>query len=113
MGRIIDFRNCMESVIPTLARRWGSDERDARLCFRTDVGGGTLSWRGEQLVLEEKLQRSCARLNQDHLMQLLMGYVRPSDLAGLGKMSMPASKGALLERLFPLQQAQLWWPDRF
>ena len=113
MGRIIDFRNCIESVIPTLARRWGRDERGLRLCIRTDAGGGTLGWQGEQLVFTEGLHRGCARLNQEHLMQLLMGYLRPSDLAGLGRMTKAASERNLIERLFPLQHAQLWWPDRF
>ena len=46
-------------------------------------------------------------------MQLLMGYLRPSDLAGLGRMTKAASERNLIERLFPLQHAQLWWPDRF
>ena len=46
-------------------------------------------------------------------MQLLMGYARPSDLKGLGRMTVPAKQQELLERLFPLQHAQLWWPDRF
>ena len=113
MGRIVDFRTCIDSVIPTLARRWGRDERGLRLCIRTDIGGGTLSWQDEQLVLTGDLHRSCVRLNQEHLMQLLMGYVRPSDLSGLGRMTAPSSARDLLERLFPLQHAQLWWPDRF
>ena len=113
MGRIIDFANCIETVLPTLARRWGSDEHDRALCIRTDIGGGTLRWRGEQLVLEESLQRSSVRLDQQHLMQLLLGYVRPSDLAGQKRIAIPSGSRDLLERLFPLQHAQLWWPDRF
>ena len=113
MGRIIDFANCMESILPELARRWGSDERDKRLCIRTEIGEGTICWQGEQLVLEEKVERARVRLRQEHLMLLLMGYVRPSDLAGLGRIKIPSGKSDLLERLFPLQQAQLWWADRF
>ena len=113
MGRIIDFRTCIESALPTLARRWGHDQRGLRLAIRTDAGGGTLSWRDEQLILEEGVHGRCVRLNQEQLMQLLMGYARPSDLKGLGRMTVPAKQQELLERLFPLQHAQLWWPDRF
>ena len=113
MGRIIDFPRCMQRILPELARRWGSEERNKTLCIRTDLGEGTLGWKEGRLVLEGKLERGSVQLRQQHLIQLLMGYVRPSDLAGLGLIKLPRDRSGLVERLFPMQEAQLWWPDRF
>ena len=113
MGRIITLDSCMERLLPELARRWGGDDRGDSLCIRTDIGAGTLSWQQGKLVFAGRRNREEAQLSQEHLMQLIMGYVRPGDLVDRGRMVVPARKSELLERLFPLQQAQLWWADRF
>lgn len=113
MGQIIDLAVCLESVLPELAARWGSGDRRESLGIRTDIGSGTLRWDRGKLVLEEGAGSGSVRLRQDHLMQLLMGYVRVEDLTHAGRIEMPRAKRALLERLFPLQHAQLWWADRF
>ncbi len=96
-----------------LERRWGRDDRDRILSLGTDLGAGTFGWQGERLVCEGRPAGVGVQLDQQYLMQLLMGYVRPADLAGMGRLQMPESMGGLMSRLFPLQQAQLWWADRF
>ena len=113
MGRIITLDSCMQRLLPELARRWGSSGRGESLRIRTDIGGGTLRWLKGQLVFDAGLGRGEMRLSQRQLMQLIMGYARPGDLVDLGRIAVPARKRELVDRLFPLQQAQLWWTDRF
>jgi len=113
MGQIIDLAACMGAILPVLAERWGPGDRGESLGIRTGIGSGTLQWRRGELVLEEGAGAGCVRLRQQHLMQLLMGYVRVEDLAHAGSIGMPRGKRALLDRLFPMQHAQLWWADRF
>jgi len=113
MGRIINLSSCMKKIKPELKNRWGMGKRRDFLCFATDIGGVTLQWDGEKLFVGEEEKGKKIRLRQEHLMQLLMGYVRPGDLVTRGRISIPRGKGELMDRLFPLQQAQLWWADRF
>jgi predicted acetyltransferase len=113
MGRIINLPSCMGKILPELENRWGRGEHGENLCIATDIGGVTLKWAGEKLVIEEKLKGKKVRLRQEHLMQLLMGYGRPEDLLARRRIVLPREKGELMARLFPLQEAQLWWADRF
>ena len=113
MGQIIDLAACMEAILPEMAERWGPGDRGEHVGLRTDIGAATLRWKRGELVLEEAAGTSCVRVRQDHLMQLLMGYVRVEDLAHAGKIKITRGKRALLDRLYPLQHAQLWWADRF
>lgn len=105
--------SCMEKILPELENRWGGVGRRENLCIATDIGGVTLQWAGGKLVIEEELKGKKVRLLQEHLMQLLMGYVRPDDLLIRRRIVLPREKGVIMARLFPLQQAQLWWADRF
>ena len=110
MGRIIDLQGCMEKALPELGRRW---EGTQPLGIRTDLGTCVLQPRRGGLRLEQGSARSAARLGQEALMQLLMGYCAPGDLLAAGRLQAPRSCRALLERLFPRTQAHMWWPDRF
>ena len=114
MGRMIDLRSCLEKVIPELASRWGRDERDVTLDIATDIGSCALCWEGDRLLVKEaRGMGRRVRLGQDGLMALMMGYLAPEDLKMAGKLSASQGISPLLERLFPLQQAHMWWPDRF
>ena len=48
-----------------------------------------------------------------NLTQLLLGYVAVEDLVGLGRLSGARPALQLMARLFPRQQAHLYWADRF
>lgn len=113
MGRIVDLMACLRALLPELERRWGSQDRDLTLGLRTDLGTATLAWQQGRLTLESGVGRQAVRLDQARLTQLLMGYIGVSDLVGLARLQGPRPLLALMERLFPRQQAQLWWADRF
>ncbi len=113
MARLINLSSCMENVRQELARRWGETDRQRSLTLQTDLGHSTLSWRDDQLCVETTRTRSTARLGQTALTQLLLGYATPNQLRTSGDLTCSATQLALLERLFPLQQAHMSWPDRF
>ena len=114
MGRIINLLPFMEKVLPELALRWGTEDRDKRLGITTDIGSCVLQWqRGRLTLTAERLVGSQLRLKHDALLLLMMGYQTPDDLIATGKLKAPRRLFALLERLFPLQQAHMWWADRF
>jgi predicted acetyltransferase len=113
MGRIVDLMACLRALLPELERRWGSQDHGLSLGLRTDLGSATIAWQRGRLSLSPGAGRAAARLDQTHLTQLLMGYLGVSDLIGLKRVQGPRPLLALMERLFPRQQAQLWWADRF
>jgi predicted acetyltransferase len=113
MGRIVDLMACLRALLPELERRWGDQDRGLTLGLRTDLGTATLAWQQGRLTLATGAGRQTARLGHAHLTQLLMGYVGVSDLVGLNRLQGPRPLLALMARLFPRQQAQLWWADRF
>ena len=53
------------------------------------------------------------RVRQDHLVQLLMGYRSPADLITAGELKASRNLHPILEALFPLHTAHMWWSDRF
>jgi predicted acetyltransferase len=113
MGRIIDQEICLRRLLPELATRWGSADRTLSLGLHTDLGRATLAWAGDQLHYRAGAGRGAVRLQQTHLTQLLLGYVAVDDLVGLGRLTGPRPSLQLLARLFPRQQAHLYWADRF
>lgn len=113
MGRVIDLETCLHALLPELAWRWGLAERGESVPLATDVGRATLAWHRGALRLAEGAGRSAVRLTQQELTQLVLGYTRPRDLPAAVRRGWSAPRAALLERLFPLQEAQLWWADRF
>jgi predicted acetyltransferase len=113
MGRIIDLDQCMQALCAELSRRWPADNRSAALGFRTELGGGTLRYRDGRALWAPGRPRGGVQLPQQALTQLLLGYVRASDLENWGGLVVPPSSRRLMTALFPLAQAQLWWADRF
>lgn len=112
MGRIINLRPFVEKLLPELAQRWTSNNRST-LSIRTDIGHFSLRWHKQHLTIGDASARGAAHINQDALMQLCLGYKTASDLQSRKKLRAPVSQIALLEQLFPLQQAHMFWPDRF
>lgn len=110
MGRIINLQGCMEKVLPELGRRWQGTQS---LGIKTDLGTCVLQGQRGRLRLGQEPFRSGLRLGQETLLQLLMGYCAPGELLAAGRLQAPRPCHALLERLFPLTQAHMWWPDRF
>jgi predicted acetyltransferase len=113
MGRIINLDSLMEKVLPELEERWGYGDREVGVDLITDLGNCSLKWEQGKLGLGEDRKGSAVRLHQEALMLLLMGYRTPSDLLVEGRIKGGRRVLPLLERLFPLQQAHMWWPDRF
>ncbi|MEW6752744.1 MAG: hypothetical protein AB1505_17445 [Candidatus Latescibacterota bacterium] len=113
MGRIVTLDSCLRALLPELAWRWGAGERKERVGLRTDLGSATFSWQGSGLSVARVAGPGALRLTQQELMQLIAGYLRPRDLPSRPRRGWPPGRAALLERLFPLQEAQLWWADRF
>ena len=113
MGRIANFTSCVTAVLPELERRWGPGERDQHIGLRTDVGEGTLLWKGDSLVFDPGVASGAVRLSQQKFMQWLMGYVTPLDMVAMRRVAVRVAQRPLVERLFPRQDAQLWWADRF
>ncbi len=113
MGRLINLHSCMEKVCSVLALRWGPADRQQPLAVRTDIGDFSLGWRDNQLRVDHEQMRGAVRLDQTALTQLLLGYATPSHLKAAGQLACSKAQLALLERLFPLQQAHMSWPDRF
>ncbi len=112
MGRIINLRPFIEKLLPELEQRWVSSEHST-LSIRTDIGHFSLRWRGQHLTIGDATTRGAVRINQDALMQLCLGYKTASDLKSDQKLRASAAQLAQLEQLFPLQQAHMFWPDRF
>lgn len=113
MGRVVDLERCLEGVLPELERRWGRQDRERALTLQTDVGRATLRWRGPRLRLEAGAARGAVCIAQQELSLLLLGYARPSDLLAWGAAVIPRGLRDLMARLFPLQEAHMWWTDRF
>lgn len=113
MARLINLDSCIEKVRPELARRWSESDRRHALSVRTDIGNFSLHWRANQLCVNHTRARGAARLDQAALTQLLLGYTTPSQLRTQGDLTCSGTQLTLLERLFPLQQAHMSWPDRF
>ncbi|MSR84401.1 MAG: hypothetical protein EXS58_16020 [Candidatus Latescibacteria bacterium] len=95
---------------PELDRRWQGAQS---LGIKTDLGSCVLQAQRGHLRLGQEPFRSGLRLGQETLLQLLMGYYTPGELLAAGRLQAPRPCHALLERLFPLTQAHMWWPDRF
>ncbi len=53
------------------------------------------------------------RIQQDHLTQLLFGYVSTSNLIAEGQLKAPRRIHEQLAYLFPAQVSQMFWSDRF
>ena len=113
MGRIMDPTACLEGILPVLANRWGQADRDQILTLRTEIGNLSVGWRAGRLSVLPTKGRGGIRLRQQELTLLLFGYARPSDLSAWNQASIPRDQRPLLERLFPLQDAHMWWTDRF
>ena len=122
MGRVIDLRKCMISILPELERRWGSHDRKQAIFLKTDIGDLILRWRAGHLAVDDGKrgrkasgsgQESVVSMNQSALTLLLFGYARPSDVILSGQARIPATQRQLMERLFPLQDAYMSWTDRF
>ena len=113
MGRIINLNSLLEKILPELGERWGYGDREVGVSFATDLGNYSLNWKGGKLPLAGGGEGCRVRLRQEALMLLLMGYRTPSDLLAEGEIKVGRRVLPLLERLFPLQQAHMWWPDRF
>lgn len=114
MGRIMDLPGCMRELCPELARRWrrSGSEVDG-IGLHTDIGTGRLQRNGDQCVWESQPGSAPLELSHQDLTQLIFGYVRPADLETWGRVRIPPGVRQLAGDLFPLQQAQLWWSDRF
>lgn len=110
MGRIINLQRCMEKVLPELSRRW---EGPQPLGIKTELGACVLQPQRAGLQLRAAPVKDAVRLGQEALMQLLMGYCTPGELLAAGRLQAPRPCHTLLEHLFPLTQAHMWWPDRF
>lgn len=113
MGRMANFDSCVAAILPELEHRWGPGDRDQRVGLRTDAGCGTLRWKGDSLLFDRGVASGAVRLSQQQFMQWLMGYVTPLDLVAMRRVAVRVTQRQLLERLFPRQDAQLWWADRF
>jgi len=113
MARIINLQSLMENILPELAERWGQSDRELGLTFVTDLGACSLAWEREKIMLEEGRGKNATHLSQECLMLLLMGYRTPEDLRAEGRLKGSSRLLPLLNRLFPLQQAHMWWADRF
>jgi predicted acetyltransferase len=113
MGRLINLRPFVEKVLPELAERWGATDRTQRLDIRTDIGHFSLHWQGKNLRVADAAARGAVRLEQTTLTQLFLGYKTAASLQASGELTGSAAQLKLLERLFPLQQAHMSWPDRF
>jgi predicted acetyltransferase len=114
MGRIVLLEPFMVRILPELERRWGIPVTGKPLGITTDIGSCALvPDQGRLRLLGRNPGGGGLRLSQEALMQLLLGYYGPEDLIAMGRLRMPASQLALARRLFPPQQAHMWWPDRF
>jgi len=113
MGRLISLRPFVDKMRPELSERWGANDRTQTLDIRTDIGHFALSWKGSALCVKDAATRGAVRLGQTALMQLFLGYKTPSNLQANGELKASARQLALMEQLFPLQQAHMSWPDRF
>jgi predicted acetyltransferase len=114
MARITHLESCVESVLGELSHRSTDYQGKPDLRIITDIGTVTLTRKNGSLVRTGSLQRSpTVRLGQNHLAQLLLGYITPADLIRSGSLKAPKTIHGYLEQLFPLQTSQLWWSDRF
>lgn len=113
MGRIIHLRPFLEKILPVLQARWGALDRDRALALRTDIGTCVLGWKRGKLTTAAARGALSVRVNQDALMLLAMGYQTGDDLQIQGQLKAGKAAQAILARLFPLQTAHMWWPDRF
>ncbi len=114
MGCIVNLPSFIGKIAPELEERWGAADRGLALELKTDIGRCALGWKRGKLAVSEKLEGALvARLKQDALMQLAMGYLTAGDLRNAAKLRAGRETVALLERLFPLQTAHMWWSDRF
>ena len=114
MGRIIDLERFLGRVLPVLGTRWGEEDRDVALGISTDAGETVLSWDGDRLTSSRQTAPTARlKIPQDALMVLMLGYQDPVELLEMGKGTATRSVLPLLRRLFPIQHAHMWWPDRF
>ena len=113
MARITNLRSCLEKVSGELDSRISGRFKPTSFRMSTDVGACHLSWTGKRLIVGEGGQGSVVRVRQDHLVQLLMGYRSPADLIAAGELKAASHLHPILEALFPLHSAQMWWSDRF
>lgn len=114
MGRIINLQAFIGKILPELEDRWGAVDRGLVLALKTDIGSCALGWKRGKLRVDEALEGTLGvSLKQDAFMQLAMGYLTAGDLKNGGKLQAGTAALALLERLFPLQTAHMWWSDRF
>jgi predicted acetyltransferase len=113
MARITNLRSCLEKVSGELCNRISGRFKPTSFRLSTDVGTSHLSWTGKRLIVGEGGRGSVVRVRQDHLVQLLMGYRSPADLIAADELKAARHLHPILEALFPLHSAQMWWSDRF
>ena len=114
MGRVINLRSFLSGLQPALALRWDYGKSNTmELC--TDIGSCNL----QRVKGELKIGTAGGgptdkvRLKQTAFMQLAMGYRTAASLVVTGELRAKRQVIERLDRLFPLQQAHMWWPDRF
>ena len=113
MGRIMNLVPCLRRLSDELTRRLAGRIEPTALRIKTDIGTCHFSWTGTEVTISDRGRGALVQVRQDHLMQLLMGYRPVSDLVATGDLKAPRTLLPMLETVFPVQTAQLWWPDRF
>jgi len=114
MARITHLESCVDSVLGELSHRSTNYQGKPDVRIVTDIGTVNLTRKNGGLIRTGSLPGSpTVRVAQNHLAQLLLGYVAPSDLVRSGSLKAPKATHSYLEQLFPLHTSQMWWSDRF
>ena len=110
MGRLLDLGKALEAAVPSV---WTEAQQ---LCLDTDLGkaGIEISPEGRVLTLGTCTHGApVARLQQQHLLQLMFGYASADELRARGELEAGEKTVELLDRLFPRQLAVLFPRDHF
>ncbi|GAB4556530.1 MAG: hypothetical protein Kow0047_00080 [Anaerolineae bacterium] len=106
MARFISLESAMQKMQEEFSvRLLRSTLRDwrGRINFETDLGTVALSWRYGHVTVSSAMPRGgfTCRLPQDRLMQLVLGFRTPSDVAMDVDVQIPEEAIPLLDVLFP------------
>ena len=116
MGRPIRFLPFMERMAEGLGRDSDQFLPEGEVALSTEAGACVLSFKNGQGSLGSPITQETegsARMGQGALFQMVMGYRSARDLQVAGELSATATQADLLGAWFPMQNATLYWPDRF
>ncbi|NOZ56214.1 MAG: GNAT family N-acetyltransferase [Calditrichaeota bacterium] len=110
MGRMLDLEKVLEASLPA------EETKQVELCFDTDLGQVVVQVGPEGRKVQVGTcggEAGRVKLRQDHLLQLVYGYVSAEELANRGLLEANPETVATLSKVFPRTNPVLFPRDHF